>query len=144
MQNAKEKLQNILHGEMDFYFRFMQINVYKNGALQMKYTEDANSTFRRGGLAGGIVAQLDIDDDDTWEMIQKQGAFVGMYSGFDLFLNPGGWREQTNTSLEYAISYPIFANGIDYLILSTKDDSISLLITSGQLTLELTSIMNFY
>ena len=87
---AKQKIQSILNGEMDFYFRFQRIGVYKNGQLLANLT-DANSpgggsVFRRGGMAGGIVTKIDIDEEETWSMIQSFGAFRGMYSESHMLL----------------------------------------------------------
>lgn len=145
---AKQKLQSILNGEMDFYFRFKRIGVYKNGQLLANLTDDnspgGGSVFRRGGMTGGLVAQIDIDEEETWSMIQRSGAFRGMYSGFDLYLDTHGWRLNSNDSNQYSIVYPVGAGGIDYLILVAEGEAVRLQIVSGQVVLLLTDVLNFH
>ena len=145
---AKQKIQSILNGEINFYFLFQRIGVYKNGQLLANLT-DANSpggrsVFRRGGMAGGIVAQIDIYEEETWSMIQRSGAFRGMYSGFDLYLDLHGWRQNTNTPNQYSIVYPVGAGGIDYLVLIAEGEAVRLQIVSGQVILLLTDVVDFH
>ena len=146
--NAKQKIQSILNGEMDFYFRFKRIGVYKNGQLLANLTDDncpgGGSVFKRGGMLGGMVAKIDIDEDETWSMIQRSGAFRGMYSGFDLYLDPHGWQVNTNTANQYSIVYPVGAGDIDFLVLIAEGEAIRLQIVSGQVILLLTDVLNFH
>lgn len=52
----KEAINKIANGS-DFYFRFMTIDVIRNGELLKKLTdsncEDSSTTFRKGGSFGG-------------------------------------------------------------------------------------------
>ena len=144
---AKQKIQSILNGEMDFYFRFQRIGVYKNGQLLANLT-DANSpgggsVFRRGGMAGGFVAQIDICEEETWSTIQRSGAFRGMYSGFDLYLELNGWYLNSDDPNQYSIAYAVGAGGIDYLVLIAEGEAIRLQILSGQFVILLTDILYF-
>jgi len=145
---AKQKLQSILNGEMDFYFRFKRIGVYKNGQLLANLTDDnspgGGSVFRRGGMMGGITAQIDIDEEDTWAIIQRSGAFRGMYSGFDLYLDINGWQLNSDLPNQYSIAYPVGAGGIDYLVLIAEGEAVRLQIVSGQVVLLLTDVLNFH
>lgn len=146
--NAKQKIQSILNGELDFYFRFTRIGIYKNGQLLANLT-DANcpgggSVFKRGGSMGGIIAKIDIDEEDTWAMIQSCGAFRGMYSGFDLYLDTHGWRLNSNVANQYSIIYPVGVGGIDYLVLIAEGEAVRLQIVSGQFILLLTDVLNFH
>ena len=146
--NAKEKLKSILNGEINFYFRFSRIAVFDDGRLVANLT-DANSpgggsVFKRGGLMGGIIAKIDIDEDDTWSMIQRCGAFRGMYSGFDLYLDFHGWQLNSNTVNQYSIAYFVGAGGIDSLALIAEGEAVRLQIVSGHMILLLTDVLNFY
>lgn len=145
---AKQKIQSILHGEIDFYFRFTRIGVYKNGQLVANLTDDnspgGGSVFRRGGMAGGMVAQIDIDEEETWTMIQRYGAFRGMYSGFDLYLDFNGWKLNTDEPNQYSIAYRVGAGGIDFLVLIAEGEAIRLQIVSGMYILLLTDVLSFH
>lgn len=145
---AKEKLKSILNGEMDFYFRFKRIGVYKNGNFLGNLTDSnspgGGSVFKRGGTFGGMVAKIDIDNDETWKMIQSSGAFRNMYSGFDLWLDLNGWHINTNDENEFSIVYPVNAGGIDTLLLVAEGESVRLQINSGIYILLLTDVLNFH
>lgn len=146
--NAKEKLQSILNGEINFYFRFSRIAVFKDGRLVANLNDTnspgGGSVFKRGGLMGGIIAKIDIDKDDTWSMVQKCGAFRGMYSGFDLYLDFHGWQLNSNTPNQYSIVYFIGAGGIDSLVLIAEGEAIRLQIVSGHMTILLTDVSDFH
>lgn len=147
MINAKQKLQNILNGEMNFYFRFKRIGIYKNGTLLDNLTDDncssGGSVFKRGGTCG-IFAKIDIDEEDTWRIIQRFGVFRNMYSSFDLLLDPNGWYLNTDTNNQYSIVYPINSGGIDTLFLVAEGEAVRLQIVSGDFIVLLTDVLNFH
>lgn len=144
----KQKLQKILNGEMDFYFRFTRIGVYKDGRLLANLTDEnspgGGSVFKRGGSLGGIVAKIDIDEDATWSIVQRLGAFKGMYSGFDLWLDVNGWHLNTDEIDQYSIIYPVGAGGIDFLVLIAERECIRLQIVSGDYIILLTDVLGFH
>lgn len=145
---AKEKLTRILNGEMNFYFRFKRIGIYKNGSLVGNLTDNnspgGGSVFKRGGMLGGMVAKIDIDEEETWRMVQSCGAFKNMSSGFDLWLDLRGWHVNSNNGNEFSIVYPVNAGGIDSLLLVAHGETVRLQINSGIYVLLLTDVLNFY
>lgn len=144
---AKQKLQDILNGEKNFYFRFKRIGIYKNGTLLENLTDDncsgGGSTFKRGDTCG-IFAKIDIDEVDTWNIIQRFGVFKNMYSTFDLLLNPNGWYLNTDANNQYSIVYPINSGGIDFLVLIAEGEIVRLQIVSGEFIVLLTDVLNFH
>ena len=148
IMTPKQKLQKILNGEMDFYFRFKRIGVYKDGRLLANLTDEnspgGGSVFKRGGMLGGIVAKIDIDEDRTWNMVQNLGVFRNTYSGFDLWLDVNGWHLNTDEINQYSIVYPVNASGIDFLVLVAEGENIRLQIVSGDYIILLTDVLNFH
>ena len=145
---AKQKLQDILKGKVDFYFRFKRIGVYKDGTLLANLTDDnspgGGSVFKRGGTFGGIVSKINFDEDATWAIIQRFGVFKGMYSGFDLWLDVNGWELNSDTPNQYSIVYPVNAGGIDFLVLVAEGDAVRLQIVSDNYIILLTDVLNFH
>lgn len=138
---AKNKLQEILNGN-DFYFQFTRVGIYKNGKLLLTLTddncEDATTIFRRSA----VFSQLDFRD--TMEYIQRYGAFIGMYSGFDIFLDSEGWFINSNEPDIFSICYNVNTGGIDSLVLVAEGDKIRLQITSNQYIILLADVVNFH
>ena len=141
---ARKKLQDILNGEINFYFRFKRIGVYKNGTLLDNLTDNnspgGGSTFRRSAA----IAKIDFDEEGTWAIIQRLGLFRNMCSNFDLWLDFNGWQLNSDTHNEYSIFYPIQAGGIDYLLLIAEGNHVRLQIVSGNYALLLTDVLNFH
>lgn len=132
----------------DFYFRFSTIEVIKNNNLIKKLSkdncEDSSSTFRKGGPLGGIISKLDFEEEG-FEDIQNLGAFLGMYSGFDLYiLEPWKWIEKTGET--HSIAYYLMGGGIDVLVLKagdTQNDIHLQIITSDGFTIQLSDPLTF-
>lgn len=122
--DSKTVIEHVARGG-DYYFRFKTIDIIKNGQLVIKLNEsncdDSTSTFRKGGLGGGIVTTLDFYDDGM-EKLQAYGIFRGMESGFDFYLLDG-WRWIANAGPVHAIAYDIKASGIDKLVLVATDEA---------------------
>ncbi len=97
-QNTKLTLLTIMSGS-DFYFRFTRINLYRNSSMILQLTSDncdySYTTFRKGGLLGGMVTKLDFEDD-AMSRLQRNGIFQGLDSGFDLWLDRNGWCQNSN------------------------------------------------
>lgn len=138
---AKNKLQEILNGD-DFYFQFTRVSIQKNGKLTLTLTNDncenATTIFRRSA----VFSQLDFRD--TMEYRQRCGIFIGMNSGFDIFLDSEGWFINTNESNQYSICYNVCAGGIDSLVLVAEEDKVRLQITSNQYILILADAISFH
>lgn len=138
---AKNKLQEILDGN-DFYFQFTRVGIYKNGKPLLTLTddncEDATTIFKRSA----VFSQLNFRD--TMEYIQRCGAFIGMYSGFDILLDSKGWFINSNEPKQFSICYNVNAGGIDNLVLVAEEDNLRLQITSNQYIILLADVVNFY
>jgi hypothetical protein len=121
--SPKNAIQAIATGS-DYYFRFKTIDVIRNGSLLTKLTsancEDSTSTFRKGGPGGGMIAQLDFDESGM-SAIQRVGAFIGMDSGFDLYLI-GPWRWIMKSGAIHAIAYDVNAGGIAKFVITAGDE----------------------
>ena len=74
--SAVNKLQKVLNGELDFYFSFESIQLFKGDTLLTVLNENncdnSRAVFKRGGLYGGVFAAFDVMDDDTPETLQKR------------------------------------------------------------------------
>ena len=88
------------------------------------------TTFRKGGLMGGMVTKLDFEDD-AMSRLQRNGVFQGLDSGFNLWLDRNGWYENSNVGNQYSIIYPIGGGGIDALVLVAEGDAVRLQIVTG-------------
>ena len=115
-----------MNGE-GYYFHFLVIDVIKNGKLVRKIDssncENPEAIMRQGGLYGGIVTQLDFSEE-TMSMIQSLGAFVGMESGFDLYLfDSRNWRVVTTFPFK-SIGYTINAGGIKSVIIVGLEEDV--------------------
>ena len=146
--NPKPTIQHIANGG-DFYFRFREIDVLRNGTLIKKLTDDncgdSSSTFRKGGSGGGIIATLDFDEEGMAAM-QRLGVFRGMESGFDLYLL-GPWRWIANNGPIWVIAYDVNAGGIDKFIIAGGDsrEAINVQIhTSDGFIVQLGNVLNYH
>jgi hypothetical protein len=137
--SAVNKLQKVLNGELDFYFSFESIQLFKGDTLLTVLNENncdnSRAVFKRGGLYGGVFAAFDVMDDDTWGIIQSFGAFRGMYSGFNFCLDLHGWR--TNTNTPFSIIYPLYNGGLDTIMLIAAGDRVNMQIDSQDFSLVL-------
>lgn len=138
METAKETLLTILRGCYNFYFRFTRISLFHGNSLIIQLTkdncDDSYTTFKKGGIMGGVTTSLDFDES-AMTQIQRAGLFRGMDSGFDFYLSNNGWHENSNTGNLYSIIYPIGGGGIDALVLVAEEDKIRLQIVCGSYTL---------
>ena len=144
--NPKDIIAYVSEGS-DFYFRFKEIDIIKDGNLIAKLTNDncgdAYSTFRKGGGAGGIVTRLDFSEEGMCA-IQKAGAFRGMEPGFDFFLL-GRWRWVANNRYIDVIAYDINSSGIDKICIVGSEDAIIVQIfTDDGYTVQLCNPLDYF
>lgn len=141
IMKAKEKLLDILNGS-NFYFHFTRVAVYKNGTRVLTLTdnncEDSATIFKKKA----VFSQLDFRD--TMAYIQQCGVFVGMYSGFDILLEPSRWFVNTDEPTQYSICYNVHSGSIDDLILIAEGDNVRLQINTGSYNILLADVMNFH
>ena len=144
--NPKDIIAYVSEGS-DFYFRFKEIDIIKDGNLIAKLTNDncgdAYSTFRKGGETGGIVTHLDFSEEGMCA-IQKAGAFRSMEAGFDFFLL-GRWRWVANNRYIDVIAYDINSSGIDKICIVGSEDAIIVQIfTDDGYTVQLCNPLDYF